>query len=206
MRLGFGWGNQLGIVTSGVYAAAVDRGHRVNTTSVFLGESGITLAGHTPHGLMINNASRCDTDNLACMFMDVNEQCALRRRDDAASNSSHHRRHELVSSLVDSKLKHTYPYLAGAEAMRIVARPNARLRAHVHHVVQAVGRPHVSIHVHRGDRLTVTNGHDFIRAYPTSVLAELVRASGAEVGGLERSDGAPLRCDVAGVGGSLSLR
>ena len=180
MRLGFGWGNQLGIVTSGVYAAAVDRGHRVNTTSVFLGKSGITLAGHTPHGLMINNASRCDTDNLACMFMDVNEQCALRRRDDAASNSSHHRRHELVSSLVDSKLKRTYPYLAGAEAMRIVARPNARLRAHVHHVVQAVGRPHVSIHVRRGDRLTVTNGHDFIRAYPTSVLAELVRnATGA---------------------------
>ena len=87
LRLGFGWGNQLGIIIGRVTEAVVENGHRVNTTSVILGESGIVLPGHTPHGLMINNASRCDSDNLACMFMDVNEQCTLHCRDDAASNS-----------------------------------------------------------------------------------------------------------------------
>ena len=182
LRLGFGWGNQLGIIIGRVTEAVVENGHRVNTTSVILGESGIVLPGHTPHGLMINNASRCDSDNLACMFMDVNEQCTLHRRDDAASNSGHHRCHaaKLVSSLVDSKLRHVPRYLVHGEMFRIVARPNARLRAHVHRVSQSAGRPHVCIHVRRGDRLTVTNGHDFIRAYPTSVLAALVRnATGA---------------------------
>ena len=151
--------------------------------------SDIVLAGHTPHGLMINNASRCDSDNLACMFMDVNEQCTLRRRDTAASDSSHHRRHELVSSLIDSKLRGTHQYLVMGELFRIVARPNARLRAHVHHIGQAIGRPHVSIHVRRGDRLTVTNGHDFIRAYPTSVLAALVRNATAAVPALAVAPG-----------------
>ena len=44
-----------------------------------------------------------------------------------------------------------------------------------------------------------------VPAPPEYAIVAGVPASGAEVGGLERSDGAPLRCDVAGVGGSLSL-
>ena len=160
----FGFGNQLGAGLGGI-AGLVHQGHRVNMTGFRFLESNVVLPGHTPHGAMINAASNCTAPDWACMFMDVNKQCFTWRRHYGAASTA---------LLSPRELAHLPQFVYYGELARIALKPSSRLLDHVQKVLQAVGRPHITIHVRRGDRLTVTNGHDFIRAYPTSSLAMIL--------------------------------
>ena len=160
----FGFGNQVGAGLGGI-AGLVHQGHRVNMTGFRFLDSNVVLPGHTPHGAMINAASNCTAPDWACMFMDVNKQCFTWRRHYGAASTA---------LLSPRELAHLPQFVYHGEVSRIALKPSLRLLDHVQRVLQAVGRPHITIHVRRGDRLTVTNGHDFIRAYPTSELAMIL--------------------------------
>ena len=128
------------------------------------------------------------------MYMDVNEQCLKwSRRPGAAS----------TTLLSPSELAHLPKFVYMGQLSRIVLKPSARLQQHVNKVLQAVGQPHITIHVRRGDRLTVTNRHDFIRAYPTSELAMILSNASSTLPAVSRvrllvlSDDAQVPDDLA---------
>ena len=187
----FGFANQIGAALGGI-AGLVHQGHRVNMTGFRFLDSNVVLSGHTPHGAMINAASNCTAPDWTCMYMDVNEQCFKWSRP-----------HVGTALFSPTELAHLPQFVFQGELARIALMPSPRLQTHVEKILRAVERPHITVHVRRGDRLTVTNGHDFIRAYPTSELAMILSNAASTLPAVSRvrllvlSDDADVPDDLA---------